>query len=63
LFFRVKLTFKVDDEFGTELVKAFDDAFLNVVELNLFSNVSTVRFLIVCMLIFDVDYPFLYVDH
>ncbi|WJX46229.1 hypothetical protein P8452_33050 [Trifolium repens] len=35
---KVKLTFKVDDEFGTELVKAFDDAFLNVVELNLFSN-------------------------
>jgi hypothetical protein len=63
LFFRVKLTFKVDDESGTGLVKALDGAFLNFVELNLFSNVSTVRFLIVCMLIFDVDYPFLYVDH
>ncbi|KAK2436016.1 replication factor A protein [Trifolium repens] len=35
---RVKLTFKVDDESGTGLVKAFDGAFLNFVELNLFSN-------------------------
>jgi hypothetical protein len=34
LFFRVKLTFKVDDESGTGLLKAFDDALLNVVELN-----------------------------
>jgi hypothetical protein len=44
MFVRVKLTFKVDDETGSTLFRAFDNVMINVAAVGLTSQASVWQF-------------------